>query len=271
MTAPFFLLALLLLSTTKVHARSSNAPFLIPRGGADNDNSNLGERFQPDAKMMDLALEEFQTAATRLREVAKRCGEMNDKTTTTIQDLDMDLLRLAIQQTMLPPGLLPFTEPFQYLKDELTGLKNDAMTMHTKLKMYISIVEESLTLVQKLVDSILLNQKGLLSSKNMNRWQLKKFETKFRKESEELKQLTQFTATRVGELDQEAHQHVWKDFQETAKEVQAKAMRIDEFVKTMRGKRTQTTQNETPVVSAPFVVEVPQEVEVQMTMYTFNS
>lgn len=62
-------------------------------------------------------------------------------------------MKLSIQTTILPPGLIPAS--YTHLQHELSSLHVDAVAMHSKLKTYISILEESSSLLQTLIQTMI--------------------------------------------------------------------------------------------------------------------
>ena len=78
---------------------------------------------------------------------------MDDQTRSTLNDMELDLMKLSIQTTILPPGLIPAS--YTHLQHELSSLHVDAVAMHSKLKKYISILEESSSLLQTLIQTMM--------------------------------------------------------------------------------------------------------------------
>ncbi|KAI2504939.1 hypothetical protein MHU86_9468 [Fragilaria crotonensis] len=287
------------LSVQLVHARPFS-PFLVPRGGGGDGRggskgeppttgtgsttttTTLGQRIEESVKSIEPQLQNLATSIQHKREITKRCDEMDQQTTLTLKDLDMDLFKLSIHAMILPPGLLPRGGPYQYLHDQVLSLKVDAVQMHSKLKQYIAMMNESLTLLQKLVDAVERIKKDLLqlSKKERrlrwNRGQLLKYEAELQKDAQELKELTLSTAVRVEELERKANQDVWKDFMETATVVQGKAKSIDQFVKNMRANHNHddaaTAANQIVDFLTPpsIVMEEPIEIQVEMTTFHYN-
>ena len=299
------------LTVQSVHARPYR-PFIVPRGGGSGGNggnggnggsggngggggggggggsgeppsgsngstgstpTTLGQRIEESVKWIEPQLQNLATSIQHKREITKRCNEMDQQTTLTLKDLDTDLFKLSIHAMILPPGLLPRGGPFQYLHDQVLSLKVDAVQMHSKLKQYIAMMNESLLLLQQLADAIERIKKDLLllskkeRRRRWNRGQLLKYEAELQKEAQELKELTLTTSARVEELEQKANQDVWKDFMETATVVQGKAKVIDQFVKSMRANHG---PNQTEFSPPSIVMEEPIEIQVEMTTFHYN-
>ena len=303
--APFsFLLLTTLMSQQQllvngVYGRSFS-PFLVPRGGGsggwDDDGeeshgesassssststSTLRERIEKCIQWVEPHHQNLITSIQHRRETFKRCHEMDQKTTLALKDMDMDLFKLSIHTMILPPGLLPNALgggglSFQFLHDQVSSLQVDALEMHSILKQYMAMLNESLDLLQTLVDAMERFHTKLkeLSKREQrlrwNRGRLLRDEAGMTRTLAEVEELKRSTFERIEELERQAKDQVLKDFMETATAVQKKAKAIDQLVKGINHQNQNHDNDQTPL-SIAIMEEEPMEIQVQMTTFHYN-
>ena len=342
-------LTLLLLTTLQydVNALHSCNAFLVPRGGGQqgggessrgesserssttasnsaNTSSStrslmLRQEMEESIKWIEPQLQNLITSIQQKHQISKRCQEMDQQTTLTLKDMDMDLFKLSIHTMILPPGLqqlpalllgggMPLS--YQYLHDQVASLRVDAVTMHSKLRQYIAILNESLELQQNLVDAMQQVKRDLLlllSKHNNNHhhndeeakqrsspfsflpwkhWSWKQQTEKdvllLQKDAHELKELALSASTRIEELERQANDHVRNDFLETATVVQQKAQAMDQLVKgnlhmmTMSNNGNNPSDDDRrhshdPAPLSVVVMEEPIEIQVEMTTFHYSN
>mmetsp|Transcript_11312 Transcript_11312/g.16618 ORF Transcript_11312/g.16618 Transcript_11312/m.16618 type:complete len:284 (-) Transcript_11312:85-936(-) len=241
--------------------------FLLLRGGGDKSSSH----YQKMVEDMCKSKGQYQAAAQQLQILLNRTREMDERTTTARSGLDMDLLRLSIPLTCLPPELV--TNQLRELRSELADLKNLTEPMQEKLQHYCSHVEECLELTQGCIDQMKENEKKvaffLKKKRRLNHGQIKKLEKGLQKDLVALRNAKQSISDELRIRDD-----VWMEYVHYANMVKAKALRIDEMLQRIRKKREQQKKGSSAALKDFYKVsndDEVQEVEVEMTTYVFTS
>mmetsp|Transcript_33375 Transcript_33375/g.50352 ORF Transcript_33375/g.50352 Transcript_33375/m.50352 type:complete len:283 (+) Transcript_33375:37-885(+) len=239
--------------------------FALIRGG-DKSSS----RYQQMVEDMSKSKEAYKAAAEQLKLLVNRTREMDERTSTARSGLEMDLLRLTIPLTCLPPELV--TNQLRELRNELVGLKNLTEPMQDKLQQYLCHVEECLELTLECLIHLKRNEKKVTSflkkKGRLNHGQMKRLERNLHKDLSVMRDTKQSISDELRTRD-----NAWTDYVHHAKMVKDKAVRIDEMLRTMREKKEQQKQESATALKDFYKVNTDnelQEVEVEMTTYVFS-